>query len=346
MNSGPYRSSFLPVISLLCIPVAFAVSEKSAAEMQDNQACGQAPVASKQIDTATRTRVIEGIVEQLTDFYVSPAVAKKMADSVMTRQKRGDYDSVTNGDAFAKMLTENLQAVSHDNHLEVTFNSESQSSSADATAEWDDRTERTNCGFSKVEMLSDNIGYVRLVMFGEAGKCGATAIAAMNFLAGAHAVIFDLRENKGGDPRMIALLSTFLFSDSTHLNDIWFRESGIIEQYWTLPYIPGKRLDKNPVYVLTAKETSGGAEEFSYNLQNLKRATIVGEKTGGNATPVSDHRLDDHFKIAVPFAKPINPISKTNWEGTGVEPDAKVPASDALTVARKLASEKLTAPKR
>ena len=119
------------------------------------------------------------------------------------------------------------------------------------------------------------------------------------------------------------------------------RKSDTTSQYWTLPYVPGKLLDEKPVYVLTSKQTFSGAEEFSYNLKNLGRATIVGETTGGGAHPVSGHRIDDHFMIGVPFAKAINPISKTNWEGTGVEPDVKVNAADALTTAQKLVMEKL-----
>ena len=102
-------------------------------------------------------------------------------------------------------------------------------------------------------------------------------------------------------------------------------------------------MNDKPVYVLTSKDTFSGAEEFSYNLKNLKRATIVGETTGGGAHPVAGHRIDDHFMIGVPFARAINPISKTNWEGTGVEPDVRVPAADALTTAEKLAHEKLNA---
>jgi C-terminal processing protease CtpA/Prc len=93
--------------------------------------------------------------------------------------------------------------------------------------------------------------------------------------------------------------------------------------------------------VLTSKRTFSGAEEFSYDLKNLKRATIVGEITGGGAHPVSGHRIDDHFMIGVPSARAVNPISKTDWEGTGVEPDIKVPADEALDVAKKMAAEQI-----
>jgi hypothetical protein len=299
------------------------------------------------IDAATRARVISGTIAKLDEFYVFPEISKKMGDAVRARQKRGEYDSVTDGDAFAKLLTDNFQEVSHDKHLRVDFSPATMPErpegppDADAIAQYRKEMERMNCGFDKMEILSGNVGYLKFDMFADPEVCGPTAVAAMGFLANVDAIIFDLRENGGGDPKMVALVSTYLFSKPTHLNDLWERKTDTIQQYWTLAYVPGKRLDDKPAYVLTSKRTFSGAEEFTYNLKNLKRATIIGETTGGGAHPVSGHRIDDHFMIGVPFAKAINPISKINWEGTGVEPDVKVPAADALATARKLAMEKL-----
>jgi hypothetical protein len=298
------------------------------------------------IDAATRTRVIDGAIANLNESYVFPETAKKMAEAVRARQKKGEYDSVTDGDTFAKMLTENFQEVSHDKHLRVDFSPAKMPErpagppDAEAVARHRKQMERMNCGFDKVEILPGNVGYLKFDMFADPEVCGPTAVAAMNFLANVDAIIFDLRENGGGDPKMIALVSTYLFSKPTHLNDLWERKTDMTQQYWTLPYVPGKRLDDKPAFVLTSKDTFSGAEEFSYNLKNLKRATIIGETTGGGAHPVSSHRIDDHFMIGVPFARAINPISKTNWEGTGVEPDVKVATADALTTAQKLALEK------
>jgi retinol-binding protein 3 len=301
---------------------------------------------SFKIDAATRSRVIDGAIVQLNESYVFPDVAKKMEDAVLARQKKGEYDSVTDGDVFAKMLTENFQEVSHDKHLRVDFSpaplpDRPPGPDPESKERYRKQMERINCGFDRVEILSGNIGYLKFNMFANPEVCGATAVAAMNFLANVDAIIIDLRENGGGDPKMIALVSTYLFSKPTHLNDLWERKSDTTDQYWTLPYVPGKRLDDKPAFVLTSTHTFSGAEEFSYNLKNLKRATLVGETTGGGAHPVSGHRIDEHFMIGVPFARAINPISKTNWEGTGVEPDVKVPAADALASAEKLAEEKL-----
>jgi len=298
------------------------------------------------IDAATRARVIDGAIAKLNEFYVFPETAKKMEEALRARQAKGEYDSVTEADAFANVLTDHLQQVSHDKHLRVNFSpmvipNREPGPNPEMEAQMRKQMEGNNCFFEKVERLPSNIGYLKFNAFPDPEVCGPTATAAMNFLGNVDALIIDLRENGGGDPKMVAYLSTYLFGESTHLNDLYNRKENSTTQYWTLPYVPGKRLTGKPVFILTAKRTFSGAEEFTYNLKNLKRATIIGETTGGGAHPVSGHRIDDHFSIGVPFARAINPISKANWEGTGVEPDVKVPADEALSEARKVATEAL-----
>src|SRR5436309_12576418 len=171
---------------------------------------------------------------------------------------------------------------------------------------------------------------------------GETAAAAMTFLSTCEAVIFDLRQNGGGDPTMVAFLTSYLFgSQPVHLNDFFNRITGETRQSWTLAYVPGKRLTDKDAYVLTSARTFSGAEEFTYNLKHLRRASIVGETTGGGAHLVSGQRINDHFIIGVPSGRPINAVTKGDWEGTGVEPDAKVSAEDALKTAHLMALEKL-----
>jgi retinol-binding protein 3 len=269
-----------------------------------------------------------------------------MEQDLRARQKKGAYEAVDDAEAFAKLLTDQLQEVSHDKHLRVDFlpgppPKNAPGRNPDALSQMRSQMERNNCFFEKVERFASNIGYLKFNAFADPEVCGPTATAAMNFLGNVDAVIFDLRTNGGGDPKMVALISTYLFAEPTHLNDLYNRKEDSTTQYWTLPYVPGKRLAGKPVFVLTSKWTFSGAEEFTYNLKNLKRATIVGETTGGGAHPVSGHPIDDHFVIGVPFARAVNPISKTNWEGTGVEPDVKVPADQALDVAKKMATEQV-----
>ena len=96
-----------------------------------------------------------------------------------------------------------------------------------------------------------------------------------------------------------------------------------------------------PAYVLTSATSFSAAEAFSYDLKILNRATLVGETTSGRTHMGMAHRIDDHFIVRVPGIRVTNPISKTSWEGTGVEPNVNVKAADALAVAKKLAWTKL-----
>lgn len=87
------------------------------------------------------------------------------------------------------------------------------------------------------------------------------------------------------------------------------------------------------MYVLIDADTFPAAEEFACNLQALKRATIVGEVTKGGANPWEFFDLIDRFQIGIPIAKVINPITKNNWEGVGVQPDIVSSRHDALGIA-------------
>ncbi len=299
------------------------------------------------LDSTLRRRVIEGVKADLKEYYVDGGLAKQMSDAIDTHQNAGEYDHITDGDAFAQQLTKDLRALSHDRHLRVDFSPfkmpERQKPSPDDISRMQQQMKHGNCAFQKAEILFGNIGYVKFDGFMDPGVCAPTVAAAMSFVANADALIFDLRENGGGDPAMVAFIASYLFDGRTHLNDLYNRKENSTEQYWTLPYVPGERMSKQPVYVLTSKRTFSGAEEFAYDLQTQKRATIVGETTGGGAHPVAGHPIADYFMIGVPFAKAVNPVTKTNWEGTGVEPDVKVSAADALTTAERLAADKIRA---
>ena len=67
------------------------------------------------------------------------------------------------------------------------------------------------------------------------------------------------------------------------------------------------------------------------------------EATGGGAHPTDAMIVREDFILHVPIGPAINPVSKTNWEGTGVAPDIAVPAVEAFDKAYALAVEKLAA---
>jgi C-terminal processing protease CtpA/Prc len=189
--------------------------------------------------------------------------------------------------------------------------------------------------------MPGNVGYIKFNAFVDTELGADTVASAMNFVGNTDFLIFDLRDNGGGDPAMVKLICSYLFGDkSVHLNDLYWRKGDKTEEFWTLPNVPGKKFLDKDVYILTSNRTFSGGEEFTYNLKNLKRATIIGETTGGGAHPGGFERLSDHFGAFIPIGRAISPITKTNWEGTGVEPDIKVPSDQALKTAFLLALNK------
>ncbi|MGP0018910.1 MAG: S41 family peptidase [Candidatus Sulfotelmatobacter sp.] len=298
------------------------------------------------LDAAARHRVISGAVADLRKYYVDPDVAAKMSESLLAHEKNGDDDAATDGEAFAGLLTTQMRDVSHDRYLMMVYSTvpapeNPTAPSREEVALYRKEMERTNCSIEKVTILPHNIGYLKFNAFPDASICGAKLAAAMASLNHADALIFDVRDNPGGYANMVALIATYLFDRPTHLNDFYDRSQNSTDQSWTLPPVPGNQLADKPVFVLTSHSTFSAAEGFSYDLKMLKRATLVGETTSGRGHMGMGHRIDDHFTIRVPGMRVVNPISKTNWEGTGVEPDVKVNAADALKTALKLAEQKL-----
>jgi C-terminal processing protease CtpA/Prc len=300
------------------------------------------------IDAATRSAVIDVLLKELNESFVFPETANKMDTDVRARLTAKEYDNITSAMQFAAKLTADLQSVSKDKHLRIRYSYDKLPERTDrrqATAEEIEQgrwlNKRINYGFERVERMNGNIGYIDLRGFNDAEAGAETVAAAMSFLRNTEALIFDLRQNGGGSPSMIQLISSYLFGDKpVHLNNMYWRKQNKTDEFWTKPELAKVKFTDKDIYVLTSNYTFSGAEEFSFNLKNLKRATIIGETTGGGAHPGGNVRLHDHFSAFVPVGRAINPISKTNWEGTGVEPDIKVPKEQALKIAYKMALEK------
>ena len=331
------------VIFRLAVLCLFALSVAAVGSAQPEQ-------PDLTIDAATRTQVIDTILKRLSESYVFPDVAKKMEESIRERVAKKEYDQITSAKQFATTLTNDLQAISHDKHLRVRYSNQAipeRGPQREPTAEEREERKRDltwmNHGFSKVERLRGNIGYLEFLNFMDEELGAETVAAAMNFVNGTDALIIDMRNNGGGNPAMVALVCSYLFGpEPVHLNDLYWREGNRTDEFWTRKELSGKRYLNKDVYVLTSKRTFSGAEEFTYNLKNLKRATIIGEPTGGGAHPGGGFRISEHFGMFIPTGRAISPITKTNWEGTGVTPDISVPADQALLVARIMALKKST----
>jgi hypothetical protein len=334
---GPSRSSEASS------PYLGRTANATQAVQNDANAMIRIAVQRESLDAAERQRVVDSLIANLRQHYVYRDVAQKMADVLRTHEKRGDDDAITNGDAFADLLTKQMRDVSHDMHLELVYSSsplppQPAEPTPAGLARYRAALQQENCTFEKVEILPRNIGYLKLNSFPDLSVCRPTATAAMASLNHVEAMIFDLRDNRGGMPETVALMAAYLFD---HPEYLYNPRENTTEHSWTLSPIPGNQLADKPVYVLTSARTFSGAEQFCYDLKMLKRITLVGETTGGAAHSGVWYRIDDHFGIGIPETKPINPFSKADWAAVGVEPDVKVKAADALNTAVKLAESKL-----
>lgn len=232
---------------------------------------GASEVTGFDVDPETRRLVIDGVIDALQEFYVSPDIAVEMADALTRRGDNGDYDTVNDGVDFASLLTEHLRDVYHDEHLVVVFGPAPFPSGPNPSAvtRYQRQMEWLNCELETVSRLLGNVGYLKLNAF-PGPVCEPAIASAMNVLERVGAIIVDLRDNGGGNAGMVALLSTYLLADRTHLNSMWIRATDQTQESWTVDDdISGKRLGEIPVYVLTSDRTFSAAEEFAYNSKAL-----------------------------------------------------------------------------
>jgi hypothetical protein len=295
---------------------------------------------------------------------VLPDIATTVANKLRAALASGAYDAADTPDALSSRLTADLREWSHDKHLRVGTNAAGSGprgggprgggpgtigrggSPGRGTGEpiivIDNGPSRGNpaagnFGFQRVEILDGNIGYMELRGFRPEPAARDTASAAMAFLANSRAIIIDLRRNSGGSPEMVRYLASYFFEEAplVVLNRFFDRPSNTTTEQTTFASVPGKRMPAVPLYILTSRRTFSAGEGFTYSLKALKRATVVGEVTGGGAHPTVDMPIGSGLVAFVPVARSINPITGTDWEGVGVEPDIAVDADQALDAAIK-----------
>ncbi len=295
-----------------------------------------------------KTKIVTEISNIMKDSYVLPTEGKLMSDYLKACLRNNYFGRINDPSQFADSLTGALRSVCRDKHLAVSYDPENvnnvneESDKSGNNREKSDEMKKDNYGFKRVERLGGNIGYIDIRSFAAPEESNETVESVMEFLSNSDAIIIDLRKNGGGSPYGVRLICSYLFgAEPVHLNDIVSRDN-IIEEYWTLPDISGRRMPDKPVYVLTSPYTFSAAEEFAYDLKELNRATIVGEPTRGGANSGGVQSLGSGFVMFVPKGRAVNPITKTNWEGAGVQPDLQINSDKALEQAEILALRQIS----
>jgi hypothetical protein len=336
------RRALAPVLAVLLASAAVPALAAPAPP----QAPAQPERPDVTIGAPDRAKALATLSAEIEARYPDPEAGARTAQAIRRRAAAGAYDRTTSARAFAQALTADLRDASKDQHFLVDyfvvprpFPPAAQAGVPDQAARETDATLR-NHGVERVERLAGNIGYLRVSRFYAPESTGDVLAAAMRLVGGCDALIIDLRDNGGGFAGTANLLASYLTPASAQLSELRSRDD--VKQFWTAAWVPGGRYGR-PVYVLTSARTFSAAEGFAYDLQAMKRVTVVGETTRGGANPSDGVLLSERFGAVIPSARARNPITGGNWDGTGVKPDVAVPAAEALDAAWLAAAERAMA---
>jgi hypothetical protein len=297
------------------------------------------------MDTGDVTSVVEEVIGLVGERYVDPVAAPRISQVVAAALAAGRYGADER--SLAAAVTADLQSVNGDKHLRLLYHAEPlpEREHGDDAAEWDAMARwagQTCGGVAGLERRPGNVGYLDIqpVLF-PAAISGDAITAALSLVAPTEALIIDLRRCIGGEPAMSAVLCSYLHGpEPVELTGLYERVSGRIRQFWTLPFVPGRRFGPTkPVYVLTSGSTFSGGEQVGYDLQQTGRAMVIGERTKGGAHAREGFRVHPHLEATISVARAVSPVTGGNWEGTGVIPDIEVPAERARDRAYRLALE-------
>ena len=291
--------------------------------------------------TQDKTALIDELVTKLKDHYVLVEQLDVINNGLKDLAKSDAYNKAQSNAEIAKLITKRLQTF--DKHFGLTLRASSEVHKNNKPSEnWFEQLSRKNYGFEQVKVLKGNIGYIDFWGFALLNDQSRQKVKhIMGYLDGIDALIIDLRKNGGGSAEMVQLISSYFLSNKTHLNSFYSRATNKITEYWTFDNIVSPFTDDLPIYILTSDYTFSAAEEFAYNFKQLKRATLIGESTKGGANPWGFVNVNKTFKAAIPNAKAINPITKTNWEGVGVQPDIAISNQAAFDKTYLIALEQL-----
>lgn len=288
-------------------------------------------------------QLIDSLNVSLNNNYVFPEKAKTISLFLQTKLKRNFYTPyLKNPQKLAEQIENDINQIHHDPHLHIQYDPgfvarENAKPSEEEINQSKKYWKEQNYSFPKVEVLPGNIGYLPFNGFvDDIEGARPTIYSALKFLANTSAIIIDLRENQGGSPEMVSQIESYFFREKTHMNDIINRSANDTTIFYADPAKADSLNLAMPVYLLTSHKTFSAAEDFSYGMQQAKRATIVGEITGGGAHPQMPFSIGQGFVSSIPFARSYNPVTKTDWEGTGITPDVKVDAGKAFLKAQEL----------
>jgi hypothetical protein len=289
-------------------------------------------------DTTDRTapdtaEVVDRCADLVAERFVLPETGEQAAARLRERSAAGAYDD-RDPASLATALSADLQDVAHDLHLRVIHHPDGVPPTDDPEAleaYWRRMARSTAGGIRRVERLPGNVAHLVLgPVLTPATPSWDAVCAAMALVADAEALVLDVRGCRGGDPDTVQLLLSHVVGDEpVRLVDMESRVDGL-RQRWTQPVDPHRFGPDKPLVVLTSGQTFSGGEEVAFDVQDLDRGRVVGERTRGGANPREGFAVHPELELAVPVARAFSPRTGASWEGVGVAPDVECTAEEAL----------------
>ncbi|MBQ4819582.1 S41 family peptidase [Aquimarina sp. MMG016] len=299
---------------------------------------GSIILVSKVLSAQSNTDIIKSVQKLMTENYIFLDKAEKVNEHLDTLINKRYFNRYKKPKEFAEALTKEVQKITNDKHLNIAppkpQNNRPSSPPEFIPMHLQNIERFRQGGFGEVSFFEGNVAYIRLKGFRVEDTIKVDPL--MKYVSTADAIIIDLRDNGGGNGPVGINLSSYFLPENLPLTSVYTRRTDTMEEYSTI-HVQGKQKLDVPLFILTNNRTFSAAEAFAYDLQARNRATIIGEVTGGGAHPVNFMRLPQGYRLIVPIARSINPVTNTNWEGVGVIPDIKLPAKDALAKAKKIA---------
>lgn len=301
-------------------------------------------LSAQELNRNTIEKIIKQIPQIIETNYVDQKKGKQIAIKFKSEINSGKYYTIKHRDSLANRLSRDLKTISQDGHMYVLHLSQKYHSS-ETEGNWLDeeyaREINQNFGFTEVQILENNIGYVKIVSFMHPKRSMHTAIATMKFVENTTNLILDLRDNGGGYPGISEYIINHYFDGPpTLLTKIYYSDPlRSPDTKYTSDLVHGNLRIGKPLYILINQGTGSAAEYCAYTLQAFGKAIIVGENSHGSAHNNNYFSLSTDFKLSVSTAMPINEKTNSNWERTGVVPDVQVLSNNAKDKAIELISK-------
>ena len=267
----------------------------------------------------------------ISEKYVFPEKGRKTASHLTDTYRSGAYDKVQTWKEFDSLASNTIRSFSNDGHMYVRYDPKTVKELSAIKKEtkpgdfsddpfyYGKDAVQNNFGFTEVKVLEGNVGYIRLNEINISEKSLPVLASAMEFVANTNALIIDLQNNGGGGSAIGNVFETYFLPKETPLLEFRRREGQPLLAK-TVPWLTAKKYDK-PLFIMVNKSTYSAAEAFTYGLQKIGRAKVVGQPSGGGAHMNSWYPVNEHIFISVSTGAPTLPGKEESWEGKGVQPD-------------------------